>query len=177
MGKEEMEQNANKELKRQIFALQQELETMKRQKKMDEDDLGILDTEIATKGGPDDLEVIDEDSYGAMPMGPDPNSVALESSNDKPMEQQPQFIAFKNEMEDKLEKINEERNRLQESNENITGQLQKLESQINELNDEVNRVSRSKIELLINTSKEIDALRKLLSDYVQLAKRQREKIR
>merc|ERR1712228_1130660 len=111
--KEEMEQIRIRELKRQIFGLQTELESMRRQKEMDEDDLGILETGIETKG---DVEI-------------DNHDVALE------------------ELKNKMNK---------------------------QLNDkEIERVSSSKIQLLINTSKEIDALRQLLSDYVKLAKKQK----
>merc|ERR1712190_15828 len=185
---EEITENANKELKKKIIELQTELETMKRerQRQLEEDDLGILYTGMVseTKGGPNDF-IVDDNSeesiglsdggYGQTPSGPDPNTVALESSNDKPLEQQPQFIEFKNKMEDQMERLNEERNALEVSNQNVNMQLQEMKQQMDGLNREIKRVSDSKIELLINTSKEIDALRKLLTDYVQLANQQKEK--
>merc|ERR1712228_70950 len=125
--KEEMEQIRIRELKRQIFGLQTELESMRRQKEMDEDDLGILETGIETKG---DVEIDNHDH----------DDVALE------------------ELKNKMNK-----------------QLNDKENEIQKLNQEIERVSTSKIQLLINTSKEIDALRQLLSDYVKLAKLQKEK--
>merc|ERR1712228_425038 len=125
--KEEMEQITIRELKRQIFGLQTELESMRRQKEMDEDDLGILETGIETKG---DVEIDNHDH----------DDVALE------------------ELKNKMNK-----------------QLNDKENEIQKLNQEIERVATSKIQLLINTSKEIDALRQLLSDYVKLAKLQKEK--
>merc|ERR1712129_9275 len=111
-------------------------------------------------------------------MGPNIVSsanVELQSSNERPMEQSIEFIEFKNGMQDRMEALSEERDLLQASNANINEELQQMKQQMDGLEKEIERVSSSKAQLLINTSKEIDALRKLLTDYVKLANRQREK--
>jgi len=184
---EEITENANKELKKKIIDLQTELEAIKRQRQMDEDDLAVIvGQENETKGGPmNDYLPTDESGDEQFDLqitkgGPDPNivssaNVELQSSNERPMEQSIEFIEFKNGMQDRMEALSEERDLLQASNANINEELQQMKQQMDGLEKEIERVSSSKVQLLINTSKEIDALRKLLTDYVKLANRQREK--
>merc|ERR1712129_79303 len=185
---EEIAENANKELKKRIIDLQTELEAIKRQRQMDEDDLAVIvGQENETKGGPmnDYLPTYEESGDEQFDLqitkgGPDPNivssaNVELQSSNERPMEQSIEFIEFKNRMQDRMDALSEERDLLQASNANINEELQQMKLQMDGLEKEIERVSSSKVKLLINTSKEIDALRKLLTDYVKLANRQREK--
>ena len=49
------------------------------------------------------------------------------------------------------------------------------EKQINSLNEEMKRIGIAKVELVESTSKEIDSLRQLLSDYVRIANQHRNR--
>merc|ERR1712066_997469 len=123
--------------------------------------------------GKDEVVSDSDDNYFKTPMGADPNSVALESSNEqKGIEEQPEFIDYKNKMEDEMERLNEEREKLSKSKQNIENKVNKMENEIDKLQNEIERISNSKIALLMNTSKEINALRELLSQYMNVAKRQ-----
>jgi len=161
----EMNQNETIELQNTIKELQKELQSLKKQREQEEDDYSILDSGIETAGA--DATYIDEndDEFDYTQTtttkgGPDPNQIELQGM-EKPLEEQQGFINFKNEMNEKINTLKQER-----INDN---------QEIKRLNEEIKRISNSKIELLMNTSKEIDSLRQLLSDYVNLANQQRNK--
>merc|ERR1712113_689113 len=129
--KMEIDETANKELKRRIFELNQELDVLKKEKKememrMNDDDV-IVRSEIETIGKDDDDN--NNNEY-TTPMGADPNSVVALQMSEKPIEEQQGFIDYKNEMSEKMERLEDERNELEKSKQNIENKVGKMENEI-----------------------------------------------
>merc|ERR1712154_553180 len=102
-----IDETANKELKKRIFELNQELEVvMQQQSNLNDDDV-IVKSEIETIGK-DEVVSDSDDNYFKTPMGADPNSIALES-------------------------LNEEREKLSKSKQNIENKVNKMENEIDKL--------------------------------------------
>ena len=135
------------ELEQRLKEAQQQLEELQKE----DDDMSVLTSSKETPVGPPLVEVSDE-----TPRGPDPdenNHVQLEQVG-----------------ADRVEELKLRIGQLQEEKKNMKSHYQKEQGK---LEREMERICLSKIELLHNTSREINSLRKLLMDYVQLAQKQR----
>jgi len=148
-------------------------EVSQRQEDADDDDL-VMESAAVTKGG-DNNEVDDDeyDEYGGhnlliqsniqyeTPRGPDPNEVDLESADQVELRHEVQTL--------KQEKVNL-KSHYDAELEKVKRNVKSLSVDNERLQNEVQHVKTSKIALLQSTSKEIDSLRRMLGDYVKMAK-------
>ena len=170
-----------------IATLKQDMETLQLKQQQELEDMRILETERETPQGPtlqgddDDntkpIYIQDTDGMAIQstiqyetPIGPDPNQVPLLTDNDNNnnggLQQRvdaltQEKVAMKDYYDKELKGVRDE--------------IKENQREINELNEEIKRIGLSKIQLLENTSKEIDSLRSLLSEYVRIANQQKNR--